>query len=150
MVLLKSKTIFIALILIMIFLVTALSSFASGESLEVFMSRDSGGLIRTDTFFCHDTIYANIIPRDLKKGRHKTSVSWINPKGKEQNYAEQDFNPGSSVRVWFWLKLHPSFGGRFLKALDTSFGMGDYIGEWRMKLRVNGEMRETRTFFVVC
>lgn len=146
--LLKFKTDSIALI--MIFLVTAFSSVASGESPEAFMSRDSGGLIRTETFFCHDTIYANIIPRDLKKGSYKASVSWINPKGKEQNYAEQDFNSGDTVRVWFWLKLHPSLGGRFLKAIDPAFGMGDYIGAWRLKLRVNGELRETRTFFVTC
>lgn len=142
------KTSFTALILF--FLVTALSRAASGEALEVFMSRDSRGIIRTETFFCHDTIYANIIPRDLKKGSNKASVSWINPKGKEQDYTEQDFNSGDSVRVWFWLKLHPSFGGRFLKAIDPSFGMEDYIGAWRLKLRINGEPHETRTFFVTC
>lgn len=114
------------------------------------MSRDSGGLIRTETFFCHDTIYVNIIARYLKKGSYRASVSWINPKGKEQNYAEQYFNSGDTVRVWFWLKLHPSLGGRFLKAIDPSFGMEDYIGEWRLKLRINGELQETRTFFVTC
>lgn len=74
---------------------------------------------------------------------------WINPKGKRQDYASHRFSD-SNYRVWFWLKLHPAFGGKFLKTIDPSTGMDKFIGEWKVKLYLDGELVTTKDFFVAC
>lgn len=141
-----------ALLVVLFLLIStfAVQGIASGMTPETFMSRDRDGLVRTDTFFCHDTVYVQSILTGLKKSSHRASVSWINPKGKEQSFSEQDFSASGVTRVWFWLKLHPSFGGKFLKSVDPSIGMSDYVGMWILKLRIDGELIDVKTFFVAC
>ncbi len=124
--------------------------FAGKQAPSVFMSRDLPGAEKTEVFDCHDKIYIQATLLNLEETTYKASVVWINPKGNRQDSASYRFTGDKHNKVWFWLKLHPAFGGRFLKSINPSFGMDDFIGEWNVKLYINDELIATNMFYVTC
>ena len=81
--------------------------------------------------------------------KHEAYAVWFRPDGREQdraNYAVE----GADARFWFWLRLSPSFGGKLLKPIDPSYGMGEFIGPWRVDLYLDDKAVATKVFSVVC
>jgi len=144
---------------------------------EVFMSADVEGRQRSVQFDCHDGIYihgvlSGFFPRSKAEignenkrilrsaqndnknfshedGKHEAYAVWFRPDGREQDRANYAFE-GTDARFWFWLRLSPSFGGKFLKPIDPSYGMDEFIGLWRVDLYLDGKVVATKVFYVAC
>ncbi len=134
---------------------TSLASTVTAEGLavrqapDVFMSKDQRGEERVDSFDCHDAIYIHAVFLNLGSRGHEASVEWINPKRLRQSNYSHRFNAGN-YHAWFNLKLHPAFGGRFLKALDPSAGMGEHMGMWGARFYLDGKLIADKVFYVAC
>lgn len=124
---------------------------------QVFMSADVEGRQRSDRFDCHDSIYIHgvIVPTlqrgnvDGKAVKREAYAVWFRPDGREQDRASHAVE-GADARFWFWLRLTPSFGGKLLKSIDPSYGMGEFIGFWRVDLYLDEKVIATKVFFVAC
>ncbi len=113
------------------------------------MSADVEGLQRTDKFDCHDSIYIHGVFSGLKAVKHEAYAVWFRPDGKAQDRSSYAVK-GADARFWFWLRLSPSFGGKLLKPIDPSYGMGEFIGLWKVDLYLDDKVIATKAFFVAC
>jgi len=121
----------------------------AGQAPDVFMSSDIKGEERADSFDCHDDIYIHAVFFNLEDNDHEASVEWINPKGLRQSNYSHRFKE-VNYHAWFNLKLDPAFGGRFLKTLDPSAGMDEFIGRWSVRFYLDGKLIVDKMFYVAC
>ncbi len=127
------------------------ASASAGGGAEVYLTKDLELREHVENFQCSDKIYIYGLFEGLEQGEHRAEVVWINPGGRPQDRASHRFFAGDSTQmVWFWLKLRPGTGGRFLSAIDPSAGMEEFIGFWNVKFFLDGELVAERSFFVSC
>jgi hypothetical protein len=123
----------------------------NSENLTIFLTSDIKRKIHVNEFDCRQKIYIYAELRDLKEGSHAAEAHWKNPKDKLQQVSRHQFTTKSKdYNIWLWLKLHPSTGGKLFGDLDPSFGMGEFFGNWSVKLYLNDELVATKAFYVVC
>lgn len=136
----------------MVFVVSVLEAGAglcSEAGSAVFLSKRANGGPASAQFDCHDKIYLHSFFPNKEKAAHELSAEWINPKGRVQEYTAQSFS-ASEYKAWFWIKLHPGPGGKVLKAVDPSIGMNEFIGQWTVRLYLDGRLAASSAFFVSC
>ncbi|MBI5748178.1 MAG: hypothetical protein HZA00_03560 [Nitrospinae bacterium] len=121
---------------------------------RVFLTADACGDVPkespAESFDCHQKIYVVLEGAGLKKDKHIFEGFWINPKGKQQEYARYEFEASKGKkRVWLWLELHPS-GGKLFGAITPSYGVDIFSGRWTVRLYLDGNFLTEKVFYVSC
>ncbi|MEK7578419.1 MAG: hypothetical protein AAB456_01740 [Patescibacteria group bacterium] len=115
---------------------------SGGNKPVLIMASEPGGKA-TDQFDCREKVYVDFTFDAEEGSNHIVEFFWIGPNGKQQTYAEYKV---LGNRVWPWIEIYrPSFGDRLLE-IDSS----DYIGEWKVRVRINGELVSQKNFYVAC
>lgn len=119
-----------------------------------FSSRKTGEVPRKTNeteFTCSDTIYALIETRDLAQGVHDIEIQWLDPRGDRQELTQfSTHTAGDGAMVWAWMRLHPPENSGLVRTFDPSHGMRIFIGEWTVKVYIDGDHVSTDHFDVLC
>ncbi len=104
-----------------------------------------------NAFSCNSKIYTVAEFEGVSEGLHEFEVRWIDPGNKQRERTRYQFHTsGDTERLWAWLKLHQSTAASLASFIDPSIGMGDFIGDWTIKVFIDGKPIGERQFKVVC
>ena len=121
-------------------------------SLDAYVARAIGNGVPVPSlsgeFNCADKIFSVIDIEGLRNGEHTLNVDWIDPSGTRREQTTHTFHRAGSIRITVWLKLHPPAGAALLSAFNPALGMGEFIGRWEIRMRVD-QSPVTRTWFSV-
>ncbi len=119
-----------------------------------FSSRTSGDVPQRTgetEFTCSDTIYALIDTRGLAEGLHDIEIHWFDPRGDRQELTEFSAHASSAdTMIWGWMRLHPPEDSGLVRTFDPAHGMRIFIGEWTVKIYIDGKQVATAHFDVLC
>ena len=102
-------------------------------------------------FSCSDKIFAVIELSGLSKDKHKLDAVWRDPQGKDREFTEYEFQAhNNNERIWVWLKLHRPAEAALVSFINPSAGMDEFIGQWELRLAIDNEPFETKSFNVLC
>ena len=101
-------------------------------------------------FSCSDRIYIVIEALGLSSEDHQMTVSWRDPTDAQQELTNYTFKGQDYNRIWAWLQLSGPPGAVFGQIFDPSFGMEDFIGEWRAIVSLNRKKLAELPFNVLC
>ena len=102
-------------------------------------------------FNCTDKIYTVIELENFSVGKHRLRVDWIDPDEKVREVTQYPFEVESKkVRLWAWLKLSRAQGAALMKWFDPAVGLEDFIGDWKIKVKVNQQPLDELDFKVRC
>jgi len=104
----------------------------------------------SDEFNCADKIFSVIDIAGLHNGEHTLYVDWIDPSGRRREQTTYSFHRAGNIRIMVWLKLHPPTGATLLSAFNPALGMGEFIGRWEIKMRVDQSPVMHKWFSVLC
>ena len=106
----------------------------------------------TTDFSCNDKIYGVVeINRPGDSGKHTLYATWRNPAGEDQEHTQYEFETfEGSARLWVWLKLRASAEASIVKFLNPSAGMDEFVGQWEIRLQIDGKPIAKKTFKVLC
>ena len=57
---------------------------------------------------------------------------------------------GSTTKLWIWLKLHRSMEAAVVAFMNPSAGMDEFIGNWELRIAIDGQPIEKKLFSVNC
>ena len=102
-------------------------------------------------FDCGDIIHAVLHARHLDGPEHLLEADWTDPLGTVRERTRQRFRAiDNSAYVWLWLRLHRPSGSALLQAFDPGAGMGEFMGEWTVDMRLDGRRIAREKFTVYC
>jgi len=102
-------------------------------------------------FTCTDTVYILMDVRNLKPGEHEMELQWIDPRGDRQELTQfQVYTQSDYELIWAWMRLHAPENSGLVRAFDQSHGMRDFIGRWKVKIKIDGEPAGNAYFNVLC
>ncbi len=102
-------------------------------------------------FGCSDRIYAVIKANGLAKKQHLLEAIWRDPHGKDREHTRYPFVVRhDQERIWVWLKLHRPSEAALVQFMNPSAGMDEFVGEWRIKVLVDGQLIDQKNFNVIC
>jgi len=105
----------------------------------------------SDKFGCSDKVYAVLELRGLSKTQHKLEAIWHDPQGRDRERTRYPFRVlRDEERIWVWLKLHHGPEAALVQFVNPSAGMDEFIGDWKLKLVLDGKLLAEKTFKVVC
>lgn len=103
------------------------------------MTNEPGGKAINE-FDCSDKIYIELNFPKIQEKRHKIEAFWFGPgQFGSREYTEYEFE-GSYAYLWLKLPKERLLGG----------GMEDFIGEWKVKIHLDGKFLERKVFYVAC
>ena len=115
---------------------------------------EQGGipLAQPDTeFSCHDKIFAVIEVDGLSEDKHRLDAVWLDPLGKDREHTTYEFMVyGNTTKLWVWLKLHRSMEAAVVAFMNPSAGMDEFIGKWELRIAIDGQPIEKKSFSVNC
>ena len=105
-------------------------------------------------FDCVGTIHAVVKfgSSNLSFRNQALVITWINPDGEEElstsrlKYAEQ----GSEAFRWAGITLSRPQAGNLFSLIDPLAGMERFIGEWKVRVKVNRKSIGEKAFVVQC
>lgn len=104
-----------------------------------------------ERFSCTDQVYAVIELNDYIGGDHQLSVQWISPSGEQRELTKYGFSVmNNKERIWAWLKLHRASGSGMMQWLDSSAGMEEFIGDWKISISIDDVPVGESSFEVLC
>lgn len=105
-------------------------------------------------FDCSDKVFAVIKSSETtnhKSRTHDLIVNWFDPTDKLEQETRYEFTSfGKGTFVWAWLRLSAPAGAAIGRIFDPAFGMGEFIGEWRAEIEIDGQKIATHRFKVLC
>ena len=102
-------------------------------------------------FDCNDKIYSVVELENYKKGRHELSVQWIDPNDTTRENTQYPFHVlEDEVKLWAWLSLSRARGAGMLQWLNPAAGLEEFIGPWKIEVRIDGNKIATKSFEVSC
>ena len=102
-------------------------------------------------FGCSDRIYAVITAKGLEKSQHLLEAIWRDPQGKDREHTRYPFIVRyDQERIWVWLKLHRPPEAALVQLMNPTAGMDEFVGEWRLKLLIDGRLIGHQNFNVIC
>ena len=126
----------------------------AATSLDAFVTSSIGNGVPvpslSNEFNCADKIFSVIDIQGLRNGEHTLNVDWIDPSGKRREQTTYSFHRAGNVRITVWLKLHPPKGSTLLSAFNPALGMGEVIGRWEIRMRVDQSPLAQQWFSVLC
>lgn len=100
---------------------------------------------RRERFGFNEKIYAFADVKNVPPGHHRLSFYWINPRQKLQETFRRDFESGSGAyQCWAWIELE----GEFFPVSIGPIGSGKFIGEWTVRVCLDGLFLSEATFEV--
>lgn len=133
------------------------SGFAADPDYRTYLTSESSNEIPLNEaqqyFDCSDTVYAVVEINNLRPGTHQLETIWRDPEGRKRETTRHPFHTAGGVaRVWSWLRLHGPGGiaASVGRAFDPSLGMEEFIGEWTVRIAVDGEKIAVLKFEVLC
>jgi hypothetical protein len=103
-------------------------------------------------FDCTDKIYTVLELENFAVGKHKFSVRWIDPAGQLREHTQYPFNVQNATehRLWAWLLLSRARGAGMLTFVNPAAGLEEFIGEWKIEVRVDDKLLDSGKFNVIC
>ena len=101
-------------------------------------------------FDCSDRIHLVITAAGLSKEKHELKALWFDPTGERKEMTRYKFDAMPITQVWAWLQLHGPTGAIVGQMFDPSFGMEEFIGEWRVDVLIDGTRIAEQKFRVLC
>ncbi len=101
-------------------------------------------------FDCSDRIYLVVTVVGLSEESHELKVRWLDPRENQKELTRYNFTAVTITQIWAWLQLHGPSGAIIGQMFDPSFGMEQFIGEWKAEVMVDGERVATPVFQVLC
>ena len=93
-----------------------------------------------------EKIYATVSLKDLEEGDYTLTFRWIKPGGGIQETFRKKFHsPGGNYRCWSWLELT---GEELIPFSIGPFGTGRFLGEWKVRVYLNGVLLNSKEFTV--
>lgn len=128
---------------------------SAGAEHNIYLTRDAKDDIPLnkprEQFSCSDKIYAVLELNGLDKGRYQLDAVWRGPRGKDQEHTKYPFTVvRKKERIWVWLKLHRDSAAALVQFANPSAGMDEFIGQWQLRLMLNGKPLATKKFNVLC
>ncbi|MBI5643552.1 MAG: hypothetical protein HY954_08785 [Deltaproteobacteria bacterium] len=137
-------------VVIFLFALEAFKADASVNVSRIVLTNNIKEAKALSSFDCKDKVHV-LIPKVKANGAHLLEAYWINPEGKRQQYSRQEFTVGKKpVDVWVWLEFNPASGGRLFSSIDPSAGMGQFVGNWRVRVYLDEKLIEEKDFMVAC
>ena len=132
-----------------------LQSTGTGESFYIYNTLGTNAQQplseRQDTFECEQVVYTVIEMSDVSLGNHQLEILWFDPSQANRETTRYGFTVSRpQERLWAWLKLHRASGSGMLKWIDSSAGLEEFIGDWRVEVKVNGRDIGGTSFRVIC
>ena len=102
-------------------------------------------------FDCEDKIHTVIELSNFKPGKHSLSVVWTDPSSTDRERTEYDFHVREqNTRLWTWLTLSRANGAGMLQWINPAAGLEEFIGPWKVVVRIDNKEIETKKFEVSC
>lgn len=102
-----------------------------------------------EVFDCREKIYIYIVWDTLNKGEHTVESYWFNPRGEQQEFTSYTFK--APVKdTWLWLELSGDGGSKFFKAINHRVGYEKFIGNWVVRIYLDGKYLESIDFKILC
>lgn len=128
------------------------------QTFKTFIAASNNGrtpnLIPEEHFDCSDMVYAVIKSGDTLNHaatQHELVVNWFNPANKLEQNTHYGFTAiGKDTFIWAWLRLSAPAGAAFGRIFDPAFGMGEFIGKWRVEILIDDDKIATHHFNVLC
>jgi len=133
----------------------AIATTSHPQSHKVYLSDgDEHGFPQTykkDVFECTEKIYSVLELSDYPIGTYQLSVAWIDPTRDVRERTEYEFRVRESeTRLWAWLTLSRATGASILQWIDPAAGLEEFVGDWKIEVRVNDKKLASSDFQVVC
>lgn len=106
-----------------------------------------------EDFDCTDQIFTTVELNNYTKGKYQLSISWIDPNDDVRENTRYPFQVNSSKRItklWAWLSLSRAKGAGVLAWINPAAGLEEFIGQWKVEVRVDNELVNTGNFVVRC
>jgi len=104
-----------------------------------------------EVFDCTDKVFSVVELKDFPAGKHQLSVRWFDPSDTVREHTRYDFNVRNpTTRLWAWLSLSRGFGGGMLQFINPAAGLEDFIGIWKIDVKIDGESVGAGSFEVSC
>ena len=129
---------------------------ASRNGYTVYLTRQANAgvpLKKPSTqFSCTDRIYGVLeIERPGESGAHVLLATWRNPAGDDQEHTRYGFQVvNGAARLWVWLQLHRSTAATIATFANPSAGLEEFVGQWEIRLQIDGKMIAKKSFNVLC
>lgn len=101
-------------------------------------------------FDCSDRIFVVVTVAGLKQESHELKIRWLDPLGAQRELTRYNFQGLPITKIWAWLQLHGPTGAIVGQMFDPSFGMEEFIGEWKAEVFIDGEKVSVQQFQVLC
>jgi len=103
-------------------------------------------------FDCLDKIYSVTELTGFEKGKHTVEFKWFEPNGSIQERTVYDFwvRDKPSTKLWAWLELSRARGAGMLQWLNPAAGLEEFIGNWELRLLIDGKQYNSGNFEVSC
>ena len=144
-------------IMVMTFLFSyiSLASEEATDSHELFFTLENENQLPSDKpineFDCSDKVYSVMKLKGLQQGKHLLTILWHGPDEEVRERTEFTiFAKGEEVKQWAWLKLHRAFGASMLQLLNPAAGMEEFIGDWRVDVKIDDQLIINKSFKVIC
>lgn len=99
-------------------------------------------------FSCMNRIYLYFSWINIT-GTHEITAFWINPKGRQQNQINLKFIADKpKVENWVALEFNNLFNKKY--PLVPDIRATKFVGKWQVKILLDGNLLETKTFLVNC
>lgn len=103
------------------------------------------------TFACTDNVFVVIDILDYPPGMHQLGVRWTDPSGTQREFTRHEFRVvGKEEQIWAWIKLSRAPGAGMLRWLDSSAGMEEFIGQWKVRVELDEQHVGELEFEVIC
>lgn len=111
-----------------------------------------GPLTESRTIFdCTEKIISVVNLENYSRGEHHLSVKWVDPYSQVKEHTQYPFTVrGQQTRVWAWLSFDRGAGAGALKFLNPAAGLEDFIGVWKIEVRIDNKPVGEDSFEVSC
>lgn len=125
------------------------------STFNVYLTTEADGAIESAhkdrRFECDDVIYLFVESGSASAADSSIKATWMDPAGVERVVGRRGFERGSGG-YWAWsgLQLSRPSGASLLQILDPSAGMEAFIGDWTVRVEVDGRNVASMQFNVLC
>jgi len=142
------RKIFLAIILMFIFSIP-FRGHALSETHTIVVTNNTEDHRPINVFDCRDRIFVYVNWKGLQGGEHSLEAYWYKPGNKTQDHTVYKFNAPMAA-TWLWIELKGGRGSKLFKSLDHGAGFEEFVGQWNVKVNLDGEYLSTQYFMVVC
>ncbi|MEO0367702.1 MAG: hypothetical protein AAF197_02835 [Pseudomonadota bacterium] len=101
---------------------------------------------------CSEKIYSVAQLSDYAPGNYHYSVKWIDPTQNVREHTKYDFGvpPTGNTKVWAWLSLSRAPGAKMISWLNPAAGLEEFVGTWKVEVKIDNKLVASNSFEVTC